>query len=398
MNQDIVIVGAGLAGAKAAGALREGGHQGVITLIGDESHPPYERPPLSKTYLQGSSTAEALLVEPSEWYDKHGVTRIEGVAAGRIDLAAKQVQLADDRVLAYDTLVLATGAEPRRLDIPGADLAVTLRRIEDSDALRAAYSSATSVIIVGGGWIGLETAAAARGAGLETTVIERLPLPLQQVLGDELATYFAELHRRNGVDLHTSTSTESISGTGPFVVRCGDESFTADLVVMGVGAAPNTALAETAGLAVDNGITVDELLRTSDPAVYAIGDVANARNTALRSSLRVEHWDNAIRQGRAVAQTILGQDTPYDWQPYFYTDQFDLGMEYVGHGGAADDVVLRGELAGGEFIAFWLRDGRLTAGMNVNVWDVSDDIRALIGRTVDRDVLANPRIPLTDLV
>ncbi|MCW2797274.1 FAD-dependent oxidoreductase [Nocardioides sp.] len=397
MDANIVIVGAGLAGARAAVGLRDGGHRGDITVVGDESHPPYERPALSKDYLQGRSTAEALLVEPVEWYDEHDVTRVEGVAAERLDVAARQVHLADGRVLPYDTLVLATGAEPRRLDIPGAELALTLRRIEDSDALRAVYASSSSVVIVGGGWIGLETAAAARNAGLETTVIERMALPLQHVLGDDMAGYFAELHRRNGVDLRTSTSTDSITGSGPFVVRAGDESFAADVVVMGVGAAPNTALAEAAGLTVDNGIQVDALFRTSNPDVYAIGDVANARNTALSTSLRVEHWDNAIRQGRAVAQTILGRDSPFDWQPYFYSDQFDLGMEYVGHGSATDDVVLRGGLSGGDFIAFWLREGRLTAGMNVNVWDVNEDIRALIGRVIDPGALADPKIPLTDL-
>lgn len=397
MDTRIVIIGAGLAGARAAVGLRDGGHRGDVTIIGDEAHAPYERPGLSKAYLQGEATADSLLVEPAEWYDEHGVQRIEGMSAERIDLAARQVHLADGRAFPYDSLVLATGAEPRRLDIPGADTALTLRRIEDSDVLREAFASSASVAIVGGGWIGLETAAAARKAGLQTTVVERLPLPLQHVLGDRVATHFADLHRRNGVDLRTSTSTDAISGTGPYVVHCDGDVVGADVVVMGVGAAPNTRLAELAGLSLDNGIVVDELFRTGDPHVYAIGDVANAHNTALGSRLRVEHWDNAIRQGRAVARTIIGEDTPYDWQPYFYTDQFDLGMEYVGHGRAEDEVVLRGDPEGGEFVAFWLRDGRLTAGMNVNVWDVNDDIRALLGRVVDPGALADAGTPLSEL-
>ena len=393
----VVIIGGGLAGAKAAIGLRDGGFTGSLTIVGEESHPPYERPPLSKDYLQGESGADDMLVVPAAWYDEHDVTRVEGVAAERIDREAKTVHLADGQDLPYETLVIATGATPRLLDIPGKELALTLRRVEDSDALKKAYGEASSVIIIGGGWIGLETAAAARKAGLETTVLEREPLPLQHVLGDELATYFAELHRRNGVDVRTSVAVESISGSGPYVVSTGGGDVTADLVVMGVGAAPVTALAEQAGLDVDNGVTVDESFRTSDPAIYAVGDVANARNSARDESLRVEHWDNAIRQGEAVAKVILGQAAAYDWQPYFFSDQFDLGMEYVGRSAATDDVVIRGDKASGEFVAFWLANGRVTAGMNVNVWDVNDDLRALIGRTVDSDRLADPDVPLAEV-
>ena len=394
----IVIVGGGHAGGKAAIALRAEGHTGPITIVGEENHPPYERPPLSKEYLQGESEADAMLLEPADWYDKHDVTLLQGVTATGIDPGAKRVRLDNGDPLTYDLLLLATGATPRRLDIPGAELALTLRRVEDSDALREAYDRSGSVVIIGGGWIGLETAAAARKAGLDTTVLEFAELPLQNVLGDELGTYFADLHRRNGVDLRTSTAAEAISGTGPYVVRSGNQDIEADLVVMGVGAAPNTGLAEAAGLAVGNGITVDESFRTSDPAIYAIGDVANARNTALGTQLRVEHWDNAIRQGEAVAKVMLGQPVTYDWQPYFYTDQFDLGMEYVGRGSSSNDVVIRGDKEDGEFIAFWLDGDKVTAGMNVNIWDVTEDIRALIGSSVDRARLADPDVPLNEVV
>jgi 3-phenylpropionate/trans-cinnamate dioxygenase ferredoxin reductase component len=393
----VVIIGGGLAGAKTAIGLRDGGFTGSLTIVGDETHPPYERPPLSKEYLQGESKADDMLVVPASWYDDNNVTRIEGVAAERIDRDAKTVHLADGRDVPYATLVIATGATPRRLDIPGKELALTLRRIEDSEALQKAYGDVSSVVIIGGGWIGLETAAAARKAGLDTTVLERESLPLQHVLGDELATYFAELHRHNGVDVRTSVSVDSISGSGPYVVHTGDGDVTADLVVMGVGAAPDTELAEQAGLDVDNGITFDESFHSSDPAIFAVGDVANARNSARDETLRVEHWDNAIRQGEAVAKVILGQDTSYDWQPYFFSDQFDLGMEYVGRSSATDEVVIRGDKSSGEFIAFWIADGRVTAGMNVNVWDVNDDLRALVGRTVDRGRLADPDVPLTEV-
>ncbi|WP_332661788.1 NAD(P)/FAD-dependent oxidoreductase [Aeromicrobium sp.] len=397
-TSSIVIVGGGHAGGKAAIALRAEGHTGPITIVGEENHPPYERPPLSKEYLQGESEADAMLLEPADWYAEHDITLLQGVTATRIDAEARRVHLDQGEPLPYDLLLLATGATPRRLDIPGAELALTLRRVEDSDALREAYERSGSVVIIGGGWIGLETAAAARKAGLDTTVLEFAPLPLQAALGDELGSYFAELHRRNGVDLRTSAAAEAISGTGPYVVRSGGDEITADLVVMGVGAAPSTALAEAAGLAVDNGITVDESFRTSDPAIYAIGDVANAQNTALGTRLRVEHWDNAIKQGEAVAKVMLGQPVTYDWQPYFYTDQFDLGMEYVGRGGSSNDVVIRGDKDDGEFIAFWLDGDRVTAGMNVNIWDVTEDIRALIGRSVDRARLADPGVPLTEVV
>lgn len=394
----IVIVGGGHAGGKAAIALRNEGHTGPITIVGEENHPPYERPPLSKEYLQGESEADAMLLEPADWYAEHDISLRMGVAATAIDPATKQVHLDAGEPLTYDLLLLATGATPRRLDIPGAELALTLRRVEDSDALRTAYEQSGSVVIIGGGWIGLETAAAARKAGLDTTVLEYAALPLQNVLGDELGTYFAELHRRNGVDLRTSTAAEGITGTGPYVVTSGGEDITADLVVMGVGAAPNTALAEASGLGVDNGITVDESFRTSDPAIYAIGDVANAQNTALGTRLRVEHWDNAIRQGEAVAKAMLRQPVTYDWQPYFYTDQFDLGMEYVGRGSSSNDVVIRGDKDDGEFIAFWLDGDRVTAGMNVNIWDVTEDIRSLIGSSVDRARLADPGVPLTEVL
>ncbi|MEV4004274.1 FAD-dependent oxidoreductase [Actinomadura sp. NPDC049753] len=288
-----------------------------------------------------------------------------------------------------------------RTHIPGTGLAGvhTLRRIGDSDALRAALDESGRWVVIGGGWIGLEVASAARAAGREVTVLEQAPLPLQRVLGDRLGRYFAELHRSHGVDLRTGVSIFEIVGSGGRAtgVRTDRGLVPADLVVIGAGATPNTALAADAGLKVDGGVVADERLRTSDPAILAAGDVVNARNSALGRSLRVEHWDNAIRQGRLAAKSILGRPDRYDWQPYFYTDQFDLGMEYVGHARSDDDVVVRGDTTSGEYIAFWLRDGLVTAAMNVNVWDVNDDLRALIGRAITADRLADADTALGDL-
>ena len=400
-NPGIVVIGGGLAAAKAVETLREEGFEGSITLIGDESERPYERPPLSKDYLQGKSTSDDLFVHDEGWYGEHQVETRFGDAAVSIDRELRTVTLSSGDTCHYEHLLIATGSRPNTLRIPGAELAgvFSLRRIGDSDQIRAAFTEAKKLVVIGAGWIGLETAAAARAAGLEVTVLEYAPLPLQRVLGDELAQYFAELHRRNGVDLRASVSVTELVGTDGRVssVRVGDESLPADMVIVGVGISPNAEIASAAGLAVDNGVTVDERLRTSDPTIFAAGDVANARNTALGANIRVEHWDNAIRQGQLAAKSMLGEAVSYDWQPYFYTDQFDLGMEYVGYASAGDDVVIRGDKASGEFIAFWLADGVLKAGMNVNVWDVNDEIRALIGTTVDPDRLADSQIPLTEL-
>lgn len=380
----IVVVGAGLAAADLIEALRDGGYEGPVTLVGDEGQLPYERPGLSKDVLLGKAEMESVFVHDADWYAEHDVTTHTDDAAVSVDRGARTVTLASGTVLGYADLVLATGASPRTLDVPGADLdgVCVLRRIPDSRALHEAFGQGVRVVVVGAGWIGLEVAAAARLGGSEVTVLEYAEVPLARVMGERLGNYFARLHRRHGVDLRTGVKVEGFEGDGGRVtgVRAGGEIVPADLVVIGVGAAPNTALAETAGLEVGDGIRTDARLRTGDPHVYAIGDVAEAENTALAARVRVEHWDNAKRQGALAAKVLLGADDTYDWQPYFYTDQFDLGMEYVGHGSADDEVVVRGDEEKGEFIAYWLRDGVVTAGMNVNVWDVNEDLRALIGR------------------
>jgi 3-phenylpropionate/trans-cinnamate dioxygenase ferredoxin reductase subunit len=394
----VVIVGAGLAAAHVATTLRDAGDTRPVTIVGNEGRRPYERPGLSKGVLQGEQKVDELFVHDDAWYAEHEVdARFDDAAVG-LDLAAKRIRLSSGEALEYGDLVLAMGARPRMVDLPGAGLpgVHTLRRIEDCQALKEAFGRGGKLVVIGAGWIGLEVAAAARKAGLDVTVLEYAPVPLRAAMGDRMGQYFANLHERNGVDLRTGVRVTAIDGDAHVTgVRAGEELFPADLVVVGIGAEPNVELAKAAGLDVDNGVLVDDRLRAGDH-VYAIGDVANAEHASL-GRLRVEHWDNAIRQGQLAGHVLLGEDARYDWQPYFFTDQYDLGMEYVGRGSADDQVVVRGDEESGEFVVFWLRDGAVTAAMNVNVWDVNDQLRALIGRRIDVARLADAGVGLSDL-
>lgn len=413
-ERPFVIVGASLAGAKAAEALREAGYRGPLVLIGEEHELPYERPPLSKGYLLGKSARDKIYVHPPQWYADHDVTLRLGTPVTAVDPAAHTVTLADDGRIGYAKLLLTTGSSPRRLPVPGADLPGVhyLRRVEDSDRIKETLQPGARVVVIGAGWIGLETAAAARAAGAEVTVLEAAELPLLRVLGREVAQVFADLHRDHGVDLRFGVSVEAVTG-GPAadgadpagtvtgVRLAGGTTVPADTVVVGIGISPNTALAEAAGLDVDNGIRTDEHLRTSDPDIHAAGDVASAFHPLLRRHIRVEHWANALNQPQTAALAMLGRDVAYDRVPYFFTDQYDLGMEYTGYvePDDYDRVVFRGDPARREFIAFWLAGGRVLAGMNVNVWEVTDPIRELVrsGRTVDPKNLADPAVPLTEV-
>ncbi|KRF22832.1 NAD(P)/FAD-dependent oxidoreductase [Phycicoccus sp. Soil802] len=396
-----VIVGGGLAGAKGAEALRERGFQGSIVVFGTEEHLPYERPPLSKGYLKTGEGLDEAYVHTRQWYAAHDVEVRTGTTVTAIDRDAGEVVTADGERTAYDRLLLATGSSPRTLTLPGHDLGgvLSLRTIEDSDRIRALMQPGARLVFIGGGWIGLEVASAAREAGADVVVLESLELPLVRVLGSRVAQVFADLHREHGVDLRTSVTVEAIEGSDGAAsgVRLADGSVVpADAVVVGIGAAPNVALAEAAGLAVDNGVSADAVGRTSDPDIFVAGDLANVEHPFLGHRVRVEHWANALNQPDVVAAAMLDQDGPEPELPYFFTDQYDLGMEYHGLGGPDDDVVVRGSLADREFVAFWLREGRVVAGMNVNVWDVGDGIKALIrSRTVvDRDQLADPEVEL----
>ncbi|MFD6993414.1 NAD(P)/FAD-dependent oxidoreductase [Streptomyces sp. NPDC059943] len=406
-NPAFVIVGAGLAGAKAAETLREEGFDGPIALLGEESERPYERPPLSKGYLQGKEERETAFVHPSGWYAEHDVDLRMGTTVTAIDPAAHEVALADGSRVGYAKLLLTTGSSPRRLPVPGADLdgVLHLRRFADSDRIKETFESASRVVVIGAGWIGLETAAAARAAGLEVTVLETAELPLLQVLGREAARIFARLHTDNGVELRCGVKVSEITGTdgrATGVLLADGSRLDTDAVIVGVGITPNSQLAAAAGLEIDNGIRVDASLRTSQPDIHAAGDVANAFHPLLGKHIRVEHWANALNQPRTAAKAMLGQDVTYDRVPYFFTDQYDLGMEYTGYAepGTYDQVVFRGSTDTREFIAFWLAEGRVLAGMNVNVWDVTDPIRDLVtsGRAVDANELADTDVPLTDLL
>ncbi|MCW3839526.1 FAD-dependent oxidoreductase [Micromonospora yasonensis] len=413
-NPTFVIVGAGLAGAKAAQTLREEGFAGRVVLLGAEPERPYERPPLSKGLLLGTTPPADVYVHDAGWYAAHDVELRTATRVTAIDRDRRQVVLDGGEQLGYDKLLLTTGSTPRRLDIPGADLDGVryLRTLADSARIAEALTDSTRLVVIGAGWIGLEIAAAARQRGAAVTVVEIADLPLQRVLGDEVAGVFADLHRGHDVTFRFGVGVRQIRGTGQVsaVLLTDGTELAADTVVVGVGIRPDTQLAEAAGLKVDDGIVADARLRTSDRHIYAAGDVANAHHPLFDRPVRVEHWANALNGGPAAARSMLGQQVEYARLPYFFSDQYDLGMEYSGwvapHG--YDRVVFRGDptVVDGkapEFLAFWVKDGRVLAGMNANVWDVTDQIQALVraghrGRAVDLDRLADPRVPLGDLL
>jgi NADPH-dependent 2,4-dienoyl-CoA reductase/sulfur reductase-like enzyme len=415
-DQTFVIVGGGLAGAKAAETLRAEGFTGRVILICDERDHPYERPALSKGYLLGKEGRDSLFVHEPAWYARHDIELHLGQTVAAIDRAARTVRFGEDgTVVRYDKLLLATGAEPRRLDVPGTDLAGVhhLRRLTHAERLRGVLAALGRdnghLVVAGAGWIGLEVAAAARQYGAEVTVVEPEPTPLHGVLGPELGELFTELHREHGVRFHFGVRLTEIVGQDGMVLaaRTDDgEEHPAHDVLAAIGAAPRVALAEAAGLEIADrarggGVVVDERLRTSDPDIYAAGDVASFHHALFETRLRVEHWANALNGGPAAARCMLDREVTYDRVPYFFSDQYDLGMEYSGWAppGTYDQVVIRGDAGKREFIAFWVKEGRVLAGMNVNVWDVTDKIQHLIrSKTrVNTESLADPHVPLESL-
>lgn len=402
-KQTFVIVGASLAGAKAAEELRERGFDGQVTLVGSESERPYERPPLTKDYLRGESEREKAYVHPCDFYAEHDIELLTNTTVDAIDPAGGNVVLSDGRVLAYDKLLVTTGAEPRHIPVPGADLEGVhyLRTLANCDELRDRLDAGGHVAVIGAGWIGSEFAASARQRGLDVTLIDPLTLPNERVFGAEIGSFYRDVHARHGVELMLGEGVEAFEGDGA-VARVRTSSGTrvdCDFAVVGIGVAPRVALARDAGLELDNGIVVNEHLESSAPGVFAAGDVADAWHPFFEQRIRVEHWANALNQGPAAAGSMLGEDMSYDRIPYFFSDQYDVGMEYSGYATSWDQVVFRGDHEGGEFVAFWLTDGRVVAGMNVNVWDVNEHVQTLIRSRaeVDVDALSDPDTALESL-
>ena len=402
-NKTFVIVGGGLAGAKAADTLRAEGFEGRVVFFGEEPERPYERPPLSKDLLRGEAEEEPF-VHDGDFYAEEEIELRTSTEVTAIDPGACEVELADGQRIGYDALLLTTGAEPVHLPIPGAGLDGIhyLRSLADSRALGETLQPGARIAVIGAGWIGAETAASARQKGADVVLIERGEVPLERVLGPDVGVIFRDLHVANGVEFVAGACVESFEGSSAVeAVAIGDgRKVEADVVIVGVGVRPRTSLAEAAGLTVDNGIVTDQSMRTSVPNIYAAGDVANAFHPFYGEHIRVEHWANALNQGPAAARAMLGQDVSYDEIPYFFSDQYDLGMEYGGYSTDWDEVVYRGSVEARECVVFWLRERRLEAGMNVNVWDVNEPIRDLVRSRAELDLerLADPSEPLEELL
>jgi 3-phenylpropionate/trans-cinnamate dioxygenase ferredoxin reductase subunit len=403
-KQTHVIVGASLAGAKAAEELRQRGFDGQIVLVGAEPERPYERPPLSKDHLRGESEREKAFVHEPDFYARQEIELITGHAATDLDVSARRVVLDDGRSWSFDKLLLTTGAEPRRIPVPGAELEgiYYLRTLADSEALRDRIERGGRLAVVGAGWIGSEVAASARQRGADVTLIDPLSLPNERIFGPEIGSFYRDVHAQHGVELALGEGVEAFEGDGRVsaVRTSSGRTIECDFAVVGIGVAPRVELARDAGLELDNGIVVDERLRTSAPDVLAAGDVANAWHPFCGRQIRVEHWANALNQGPAAARAMLGEPVSYDRIPYFFSDQYEVGMEYSGFATEWDEVVFRGERDGGEFVAFWLKDNRVIAGMNVNVWDVNQHVQALIRsrQSVDAAALRDADTPLDALV
>jgi 3-phenylpropionate/trans-cinnamate dioxygenase ferredoxin reductase subunit len=400
VSAPIVLVGGGLAAGTAVRELRSQGYTGDLVVFAGEAHPPYERPPLSKGYLLGNEPAEKALVNVESWYAEHDVDLRTGVTVDSVDPEARTLRAGGEE-LTWTGLLLATGATPRRLamaDDSGAPVHY-LRTLDDSTALKAYLAPGARIGIIGGGWIGLEVASAARQAGAEVVVLEALEQPLLNVVGPEVGALFAQLHREQGVDVRTGARIETIvapsgaDSVGTTIGLAGGDTLTVDRLVVGVGVLPVADLAGSAGIDVDNGILTDAGLRTSAPGVFAAGDVANVDHPVLGRRVRVEHWDTAIKHGTVAATNLLGGQAAADHLPYFFTDQYALGLEYVGHPGPEgfDRVVVTGDtdgpVEGRAFRVWWLRGDRVVAGMHVNDWDAIDRVRELVGTDADEAAL-----------
>lgn len=401
--QSIVIVGASLAGAKAAQTLREEGFDGRVVLLGEEAARPYERPPLSKAYLQGEADFDAAAVHDADFYDANGIELRTSTKVTTVDPGASEVELQSGERIHYDRLLLATGSEPRRLDLPGSTLPGVhyLRTVVDADAIRHAVTQSVPVVVIGAGWIGAEVAASARVLGAEVTLIDIVQVPLERVLGPEVGTIFRDLHADHGVHLRMGVGIEAVAGSGGVEeVRLADgTAIPAGAVVIGIGITPRTQLAEAAGLEVDDGVVTDEHLATNGPGIFAAGDVANSWYPHYGRRIRLEHWSAALNQGPVAAKNMLGHQTAYDRTPYFFSDQYDFGMEYRGFAADYDQVVFRGDPEKREFLAFWLHQGKVAAAMNANVWDHGEALEELVRSDAPADAgrLADSSVDLAEL-
>lgn len=403
--RSVVIVGAAMAGARAAEELRVQGFSGRVVLLGEEDHPPYDRVPLSKHFLRSEPGFHRLFIHEEGYYDAHDIELRLGARAVAIDVADRQLELESGERMGYDRLLLATGSRASRLRVPGADLEGVhhLRGLADAERLRSALEGAGRVVVIGAGFLGSEVAATARQLGVAVALVGR-GLPMERALGTRVATFYRDVHLAHGVELHLGSAVQALRGGRRVeeVVLTDGTTLEADVVVAGIGAKPRVELAEASGIAVHGGIVADEHLATSAPGVHAAGDVAAAWHPVLGGPLRLEHWSAARNQGPTAARNMLGAAEAYDRVPFFFTDQYDVWMEYTGYSCDGADLVLRGDPSTGEtaqFVAFWLRGGRLVAGMNVNLKGLPDVIAGLVasGRSLDPDALADPDVDLTTL-
>lgn len=403
MSAGVVIVGAGQAGAQAAITLRQHGYPGAVTLIGDEPYVPYERPPLSKSFMAGDSALEKMFMRTPEFYAEHTIDVRLNTPVAAIDRAAKTVRLGDGSAVAYDKLVLATGGRVRRLEVPGGGLPQVryLRTITDVLGYRDQLAPGARLVIVGGGYIGLEVAAVAVKRGCAVTVLEAMPLVLNRVVAPELSRFYLEVHAAAGVTIVTSASVAGFEARGAVieVVCAGERRFAADLVIVGIGIVPNVDLAAAAGLAVDNGIVVDAYAATADPDVFAAGDCTNHPSAAAGGRVRLESVQNALSQGKTAALSILGQHVPYDEIPWFWSDQYDLKLQMTGLSRPGDQVVIRGAMAERKFSVCYLRDGVFVACHAVNqAKDFIQSKKLIAARAVvDPARLADASVALKEL-
>ena len=383
-KQSYVIVGAGIAGGTAAETLRKQGFDGDIHLVGAEPYRPYDRPPLSKEFLSGAKEEEKLFFKPEDFYAEQSIELHLGTEATAPDPTGRTVTLANGDSLRFDKLLLATGSRVRTIPISGSNLEGVhyLRTIGDSRAIAQSMSGASRVVIVGAGFIGSEVAAVCKTAGLEVTVLEIQPQPMAHILGEEMGAIYANLHTSRGIDLRLRESISEIRGNARAeqVVTDHGNAIDCDFVVIGVGITPDTSLAESAGLQVDGGILINELCQTSHPDIYAAGDVANWYHPGLGHQLRVEHWDNALNQGAAAAKAMLGSPEPYSPTLYFWSDQYDLNIQYLGHATQWDEIAVRGNPADEKFTAFYLKDGSIHGALVVNNFRDIRPTRTLIGQ------------------